>query len=190
MGKIPEQAKRVFQGVKHDVYQWELDLFDGTKATFEILRRADCVQAIVNVGDKILIQEERQPHVDHSFFSFPGGSIEEGEKPQEAVARELLEETGFEARSWNLLDIQRPNHSIDWAIHIFIGHDAKKIAEPKTDGGEKITPRLVSLDELLDLVDSGAFYRFAPALGMMLVRAKYDQKSRQELKSKIFTTGA
>ena len=36
--KVPKQAKRVFKGVIFDVYQWEQEMFDGTKEIFEKLK--------------------------------------------------------------------------------------------------------------------------------------------------------
>ncbi len=40
--KSPE-AKRVFKGVRFDVYQWKQKRYDGTKATFELIKRADSI---------------------------------------------------------------------------------------------------------------------------------------------------
>ena len=35
---IPENAKRVFKGIIFDVYQWEQELYNGSKAVFEKLK--------------------------------------------------------------------------------------------------------------------------------------------------------
>ena len=40
---IPANAKKVFHGVIFDVYQWEQEMFDGTKEIFEKLKRPDTV---------------------------------------------------------------------------------------------------------------------------------------------------
>ncbi len=40
---MPANAKRVFKGVVFDTYQWEQDMYDGTKKTFEKLKRPDTV---------------------------------------------------------------------------------------------------------------------------------------------------
>ncbi len=39
--KIPPNAKRVFKGIIFDVYQWQQKMFDGSKETFEMLKRAN-----------------------------------------------------------------------------------------------------------------------------------------------------
>ncbi|TAL51021.1 NUDIX domain-containing protein [Patescibacteria group bacterium] len=186
MSKIPERAKLVFQGIRYDVFQWEQDLYDGTTKTFEMIRRASTVEALVVVGDRIIIQQEEQPHVPYPFLSFPGGCIEPGETPQEAVVREVLEETGYSRGTLQLLHVQNPLQSQDWSMYVFIFRGAERMREPQTDAGEKITIRLVTFDELIDLVDRGEFYRFESTLRLRFIRAKYHRPSYEILYREIF----
>ena len=37
--KIPKNATKVFSGKTFDVYQWEQEMFDGSKKIFEKLKR-------------------------------------------------------------------------------------------------------------------------------------------------------
>lgn len=60
--KIPSVAQRVFRGQIFDVYQWPQMLFDGTVATFEMLKRADSVSVIATTSDgHILLAAQQQP---------------------------------------------------------------------------------------------------------------------------------
>ena len=52
---LPENAKLVFKGIIHDIYQWEQEMFDGSKATFERIRRPDTTAVIAVVG--IVVEE-------------------------------------------------------------------------------------------------------------------------------------
>ena len=54
--------------------------------------------AVVRRGTKILIA--KRPAGKHlaGYWEFPGGRVEAGEKPEDAVVRELLEETGLAIR--------------------------------------------------------------------------------------------
>ena len=54
--------KKVFEGVRFDVYQRDQKIFDGTTTTFEMVKRKDAVQIIAIVGNKILVPQERHPH--------------------------------------------------------------------------------------------------------------------------------
>lgn len=188
MGKIPDHARQMFHGVRYDVFQWEQPLYDGTTKIFEAIRRADTVEAIIVVGDKIVIQQEEQPHVPHPFLSFPGGCVDPGETPEEAVRREVLEETGYSGGSLQLLHTQNPLQSQDWAMHVFVIREAKKTDDPRTDPGEKITTRLVGFDELLDLVDSGELYRFEQILRLRIISAKYHRPSYEVFYKEVFGT--
>jgi ADP-ribose pyrophosphatase len=50
----------------------------------------------------ILIRNER-PVVQQTLWELPAGTLEKGEEPQECAIRELLEETGYRARSCHYL---------------------------------------------------------------------------------------
>lgn len=43
---LPKEAKKVFSGVISEVYQWPQELFDGTTATFEMIKRPDTVKIV------------------------------------------------------------------------------------------------------------------------------------------------
>lgn len=38
---IPENAKLVFKGKIFDTYQWEQEMYDGSRVTFEKIKRPD-----------------------------------------------------------------------------------------------------------------------------------------------------
>lgn len=59
------------------------------------------VDAIVRRGDQILIMKRAMGNMSGAWY-FPGGSLEEGESPEEAVRREIREETGLEVEDLRL----------------------------------------------------------------------------------------
>ena len=150
MPNIPNHAKKQFSGVIFYVYQWEQDMYDGSKETFERLKRANTVNVIAVDGKNIFIAKQEQP-TKGPFLSFLGGRQDPGETPEETAKRELLEEAGMTAESWELYDTISPYNKIDWNIYTFIAKGCKKIQDQNLDAGEKIEVKKVSLDELLQL---------------------------------------
>lgn len=66
------------------------------------------VKALVFYNDAFLIvQRSDAARGEHHLWEFPGGRLELGESPEEALARELMEETGLTAKplcplqTWN-----------------------------------------------------------------------------------------
>src|SRR3989344_2203505 len=111
---IPESAKRVFEGKIFDVYQWEQELFDGTKETFEKISRPDTVVVIPILSDKrILLLHDEQPD-RKPVLTAPSGRIEENEMPEETAKRELLEETGYEVKELVSFFNFQPLNKMDW----------------------------------------------------------------------------
>ena len=158
MKKIPEHAKVVFEGILHDIYHWEQEMFDGTFSTFEAVKHKDTVTILAVVGDKIIINNEEQPN-RAPFVAVPGGVAEPDCNILENAQRELLEETGYESTNWEewfVSDVL--NHSkLEWNNHFFIAHDCQKTQEPQLDAGEKIETKLVTLEEFIEIRKEPSF---------------------------------
>jgi len=178
---IPENAERVFKGVIFDVYQWEQEMYDGTKKTFERLKRPDTVSVFpILPNGKILLTDQEQPG-GIEFIGAPGGRVDAGEEELTAAKRELLEETGYEADEWILWDTRQPVAKIDWVVFTFIAKGLKKVADLHLDGGEKIKLVSLSLDELIDMAVNGGERFGDKEVVDKFFAAKFDPKKREEL---------
>ncbi|MDQ0232046.1 (deoxy)nucleoside triphosphate pyrophosphohydrolase [Metabacillus malikii] len=62
------------------------------------------VGAVIMKDGKILCAQRGNTKVLSSFWEFPGGKIEEGESPQQALHREIIEEMECEIEIEKLLD--------------------------------------------------------------------------------------
>jgi ADP-ribose pyrophosphatase YjhB (NUDIX family) len=74
-------------------------MFPADEATGDPTPVVSCVGGIVHDahGRLLLIRRGRDPH--RGRWSLPGGRIEAGESPEQAVERELREETGLAVRA-------------------------------------------------------------------------------------------
>lgn len=145
---VPPHAKRVFQGQIYDVYQWEQELYDGSKATYEMLKRPDTIQVFAIKDDKLVVLLEEQPSMGPAYYGLPGGRHDyDGETELQAAQRELREETGMEFKTWRLIRVFQPQGKIDQFMYYFVATDFVGQGETHPDPGEKIEVKLVSLEE-------------------------------------------
>lgn len=152
---IPPEAKRVFEGVIFDVYQWQQKMYNGTMATFERLKRPDTVLVIGIVDDKILIVEDEQPNRGETL-KLPGGRVDPGDdSPLVAVQREVREETGYKFADWRLINVVQPENKIEWFVHIYVASNMTYQGAAANDGGERIKNVLKSFYEVKRMVHEG-----------------------------------
>ena len=59
---------------------------------------------LVERGRVLLTQRKRGTHLE-GLWEFPGGKVEEGEDPRDALARELREEIGIDAEVGEIVDV-------------------------------------------------------------------------------------
>ena len=177
----PKNAKKVFKGVIFDVYQWEQEMFDGTKQIFEKLKRPDTVTVFPVLSDgKIMMTEQEQPG-KIPFIGAAGGRVNEGEDILTAARRELLEETGYIAEDFSLWDARQPVSKIDWAIFTFIARGLKKVSDLDLDAGEKIKLLPLTLDELINIATDKNVYFAEQEIVFKFWEAKYNLEKRKEL---------
>lgn len=106
---------------------------------FYILRTNDWVNvvALTDDDDLVLIEQWRQG-VLRVTLEIPGGIVDTGEDPLSAAARELAEETGYEAREWRALSSIEPNPAIqDNRCHTFVALGARPTKEQVFDAHEQ-----------------------------------------------------
>lgn len=178
--KFPASAKKVFEGVLYDVYQWPQKLYDGSTATYERLNRQDTAIVIgVTTDNQILMVDEEQPHISRGI-KLVAGKIAPGEAPEEAAKRELLEETGYKAENISLWYQSNPDVNVDWTVYTFIAKNITLVAEQQLEGGEKIIPQLVSFDQFIEIVSSEKFRGLE--LKIKVLEAKLIPQKMTELK--------
>ena len=155
---IPENASKVFAGKIFEVHQWPQVMFDGTTATFEMLKRPDTVTVIPIYCDQIIVIEDEQPH-SGSKISFPGGRVDKTDESILAAAkREAKEEIGYEFNQWKLVNVTQPHAKLEWFIYFYIAWDGQKTTDPHLDAGERITVKKLTFAEAKKFVVTKSGY--------------------------------
>jgi 8-oxo-dGTP pyrophosphatase MutT (NUDIX family) len=128
----------------------------------------DWVQVVAfDSSDHILVTRQYRHGLGEICTELPGGGVDDGETPSEAIRRELLEETGHTTDEFHALPPMSPNPAIySNRIHSFVARGAKQIRTPTQDATENIEFSFVTVPQLLSLIDAG---RFAHALHVSTV---------------------
>lgn len=109
--------------------------------------------AITDEGKFIFARQYRHA-LGQTLMEIPGGCVDPSDKSlQEAVARELKEETGYEFSSYTYLGktSSNPSTNNNW-MHFFLAQGGKKIAEQMLDRNEEIELHFLSLKEVKQLL--------------------------------------
>jgi 8-oxo-dGTP diphosphatase len=122
------------------------------------------VGAIAVRGDALLlVRRAKDPGRD--LWSLPGGSVRLGERIEEAVAREVLEETGVEARVSHLVGIFEVMGDPHYVVLDFFV-DVSGDSEPRA-GGDAGEARWVPFDEITHLHCTPRFHETLRGWGVL-----------------------
>jgi ADP-ribose pyrophosphatase len=112
-----------------------------------------CAVPVTEDGKIVMVRQYRHA-LGEVCMELPGGCMDPADNSfQEAVARELKEETGFVFDNYEYLGRISANPSTNNnLLHMFLARNGRKIAEQQLDGNEEIEVELVSIDELKQMV--------------------------------------
>ena len=105
--------------VRVDRFRYE----DGEEAEREIVEHPGAVGVVAHDGETLyLVRQPREPVNDPALLELPAGKLdEEGEAPLDTAKRELAEEIGKGARTWQHITSFYPSPGFtDEECHLFI----------------------------------------------------------------------
>ncbi|MDD5240087.1 MAG: NUDIX hydrolase [Sulfuricella sp.] len=114
----PLSSSHVYDGRLLHVREDRVELPNGKTATREYIVHPGAVVVVplLEDGDVLMVRQFRYP-LHRDFYELPAGKIDPGENELVCGQRELLEETGYAAKTWQFLT----------TIHPCIGYSDERI---------------------------------------------------------------
>jgi ADP-ribose pyrophosphatase len=147
-------ATRIFRLEKHRM----ISPRNGQEHEFYVIDCPDWCNIIpLTDGGDVVMVKQRRHGLGEETLELPGGMIDPtDESPLVAASRELLEETGYRARSVEPIGVIAPNPAIqNNRCHSFLARGAERVAEAALEGAEDIEVVTVPLAEIPARIRSG-----------------------------------
>ncbi len=113
-----------------------------------VIRQTTRTRILLNSGDKILVTKG---WLSTGKWSLPGGGMHRGEKPADAVLRELREETNIELKETQLKyqGTKKQNKGLPFSYHLFLASAPKEL-DVKKQRFEIVDVQWLDRQELLN----------------------------------------
>lgn len=161
MAKEPPQLlkRRLFyQGRKFSFEVNRLRLPNKSEGDWECIRHPGGALAVpITPEGKLVLVRQYRFTVQGRLLEFPAGTVEADEEPLQTIQREIEEETGYTAASWQKLGefYLAPGYS-DEVIYAFLARDLEKLeTPPQQDEDEDLETVLMTPEELEKAILNG-----------------------------------
>lgn len=150
-------SESVFDGRLLKVYRDQVALPDGSQGVREYIKHPGAVVIIpcLDNGNLLFESQFRYP-VDQVCLELPAGKIDPGEPIEATAVRELLEETGYEAKAWRYVGYFLPciGYSNE-RIEVFEARGLIQVSDQQLDDGEFLDLLELSLADVKAAIAHG-----------------------------------
>jgi len=141
-----------------EIIEREVEFAPGAKPElYHAVAQQDYIAIVARTPDgQIPILGQYRPALERFTWELPAGLVDKGESPEDCCRRELLEETGFLARSIHALGSYAPcTARLSNRVHSFFVDTGPRPDRPATEIGIEL--KLVTLQELAAHILAGEF---------------------------------
>ena len=122
--------------------------------------KAALILPLTERGTTYLVRQWRHSW-DTDAWELPAGTMEDGEEPLETARRELVEEVGLEAESWDALGTARATAVSTMRFHFFLARELTSVERRPEIYEQDMVIRELPLEEALDLAEDGTIQHAA-----------------------------
>jgi 8-oxo-dGDP phosphatase len=170
-----ESSEVAYDGVMSTVVMDRVRMPDGSVAQREVVRQSDAVGVVALQGEDVVLLEQYRHPLGRRMLEIPAGKLDvEGESPEAAARRELLEEVGLEATTFQpLVSFANSAGWTDETTTVYLARDATAAARPEnfTAEHEEADMRIVRmpLSEAVTRAERGEITDAKTLVGLLLV---------------------
>lgn len=167
------ESKVAYDGPLFRVLKDRIQEPNGKQAQRDVIRHNGSVVILALERSKskkdplVLIERQFRHAAQQYLYELPAGTMDPGEDHLEAAKRELLEETGYQAKKWTELVkyYASPGFLGEW-MQVFLAEELTPgKANPEED--ESLELQFVPFSEALRLVDAGKIRDGKTLIGLM-----------------------
>jgi ADP-ribose pyrophosphatase len=149
-------SKVVYEGPVFGIRRDEVLEPSGVRATREVITHPGSVVVLPVLPDGKIILIRQYRHATRQFlWELVAGRIDDGEAPRQAARRELIEETGYRAKSFKVfLDVFPTPGFLEERMYILLAEGVTP-GDAKPEEDEKIVSRAYSVAELKEMIRKG-----------------------------------
>jgi ADP-ribose pyrophosphatase len=147
----------IYSGRVFNIIVDDVEYPSGNATVREVAEHTGGAVALAVFPDRrvVLIRQHRYP-LGEFIWELPAGKLNKGENPLECAKRELEEETGYRARSWEKLTsiFTTPGFCTE-VLHLYLATDLFESPTGRNpeEGEETMTVSIVPLDEAIAMVE-------------------------------------
>jgi 8-oxo-dGTP pyrophosphatase MutT (NUDIX family) len=168
------QIETVFQGHVITVNVEQVLLPNGETARYEIVHHpGGAAIAAVDADRRVCLLHQYRPAAGGWVWELPAGRLEPGEPPHETARRELVEEAGREASTWEDLGsiLSSPGVFAE-TIHLFLARDLYQVPSHH-ERHEVIQVHWIPLDDAVRQALSGEIRDGKTIVGLLRAQARF-----------------
>jgi len=131
------------------------ELPDGRTTIYGVCEFGECVGVLpfLDEGHVVMVRQYRYVHGENHRWEMPTGGIRDGETPEQAAQRELMEESGYRAEELAWVSSYHTSKSVcHETAHLYIGRGLSE-AHAVPDDTEWFERAVMPFDEVLRLVE-------------------------------------
>jgi len=170
-------SKLAFKGRVFNVFTDTLEEPGGHRHIKDVVRHNGSVVILAvdeskNPADPDVIMERQYRHAAGQYlYELPAGTRDPGEAPLAAAKREMIEETGYRAKKWTMLQkyFASPGFLAEW-MQIYLARDLRE-GESKPELDENLEVFRMPLSEAMNMIAEGKIHDGKTLIGLSLYDA-------------------